>query len=120
MADFMVPFVEKYRPQSVEEVVGNTIAVNQLRAISEQGNLPNCIIVGPPGTGKTTSVLCLARKMLGDECKSAVLELNASDERGIEVVREKIKQFATKKVFVPKGMHKLIILDEADSMTSSA
>ena len=75
---------------------------------------------GPPGTGKTSSVMCLAREMLKDTIKEAVLELNASDERGIEVVREKIKSFAHQKVVVPDNMHKIIILDEADSMTDSA
>jgi len=104
----------------LDDVVGNVIAINQLRAISEQGNLPNCIIVGPPGTGKTTSVMALARTMLGDTAKNAVLELNASDDRGIDVVRDKIKQFANKKVTVPDGMHKIIILDEADAMTNAA
>lgn len=73
-----------------------------------------------PGIGKTTSVLCLARQMLGNAYKEAVLELNASDERGIDVVRNRIKGFAQKKVTLPQGKHKLVILDEADSMTSGA
>jgi len=74
-----------------------------------------------PGIGKTTSILCLARQMLGPAVyKEAVLELNASDERGIDVVRNRIKTFAQKKVTLPAGRHKLVILDEADSMTSGA
>jgi replication factor C subunit 2/4 len=73
-----------------------------------------------PGSGKTTSILCLARALLGDAYKEAVLELNASDERGIDVVRTRIKTFAQKKVTLPPGRQKLIILDEADSMTSGA
>jgi replication factor C subunit 2/4 len=82
--------------------------------------MPNLILSGPPGTGKTTSVLALARTMLGDAFKEAVLELNASDDRGIEVVRGRIKAFAQKKVTLPPGKHKIIILDEADSLTADA
>lgn len=82
--------------------------------------MPNLILVGQPGTGKTSSVLCMARQMLKDCARQAVLELNASDERGIDVVRDKIKGFAHQKVVVPEGMHKFIILDEADAMTESA
>merc|ERR1712083_81256 len=72
------------------------------------------------GTGKTTSVHCLARQLLGDLYGRAVLELNASDARGIDVVRNKIKMFAQQKVTLPRGRHKIIILDEADNMTSAA
>lgn len=78
------------------------------------------IISGMPGIGKTTSILCLARQLLGDAYKEAVLELNASDERGIDVVRNRIKGFAQKKVTLAPGRQKLVILDEADSMTSGA
>ena len=112
--------MEKHRPEFLHEIVGNSEAVSRLQAIAAVGNLPNIILAGPPGIGKTTSVLCLAREMLGDSYKNAVLELNASDARGIDVVRNKIKMFAQKKVTLPPGRHKLIILDEADSMTAAA
>ena len=117
---FEAPWVEKYRPEHLSEVVGNVEAVSRLRAIAQAGNIPNIILAGPPGIGKTSSVLCLAREMLGEVYKSAVLELNASDARGIDVVRNKIKMFAQKKVALPPGRHKIIILDEADSMTAAA
>ena len=118
--EFEQPWIEKYRPLHLKDVVGNEEAVGRLNAIAQMGNLPNIILSGPPGTGKTTSVLCLARQMLGDAAGEAVLELNASDARGIDVVRSKIKMFAQKKVTLPFGRHKLIILDEADSMTDAA
>merc|ERR1711959_223893 len=95
---FEKPLVEKYRPLTLEEVVGNVYAIDQLKSIVKFGNMPNLILVGPPGTGKTSSVMCMARQMLSD----------------------KVKSFAHQKVAVPEGMHKLIILDEADSMTESA
>mmetsp|Transcript_7597 Transcript_7597/g.23469 ORF Transcript_7597/g.23469 Transcript_7597/m.23469 type:complete len:357 (+) Transcript_7597:34-1104(+) len=115
-----VPWVEKYRPVRLEEVVGNEETVARLRAIAKTGNLPNVILAGPPGTGKTTSMLCLAREMLGEAAKEAVLELNASDDRGIDVVRDRVKAFAKKKVALKPGAHKLVILDEADAMTTAA
>ncbi|KAK3308897.1 DNA replication factor C-like protein [Chaetomium strumarium] len=112
--------VEKYRPVFLDDIVGNTETIERLKIIARDGNMPHLIILGMPGIGKTTSVLCLARQLLGDSYKEAVLELNASDERGIEVVRQRIKGFAQKKVTLPTGRHKIVILDEADSMTSGA
>ena len=115
-----VPWVEKYRPHLLADVEGNVETVKRLRAIASDGNLPNIILSGPPGCGKTSSIGCLARELLGDCFKGAVLELNASDERGIDVVRNKIKMFAQQRVTLPPGRHKIIILDEADEMTSDA
>ncbi len=115
-----LPFVEKYRPLVLADIVGNAETVERLKVIAAEGNMPNLIIAGPPGTGKTTSVTCLARAMLGPAYKEALLELNASDDRGIDVVRNKIKMFAQKKVTLPPGRHKVVILDEADAMTKGA
>mmetsp|Transcript_29661 Transcript_29661/g.43968 ORF Transcript_29661/g.43968 Transcript_29661/m.43968 type:complete len:355 (-) Transcript_29661:68-1132(-) len=117
---YEVPWVERYRPQILNDVVGNEETLVRLRAIAEDGNMPNLILCGPPGTGKTTSVHALAHQLLGDSYNAGVMELNASDARGIDVVRNKIKGFAMNKVSLPPGRHKIIILDEADSMTSAA
>lgn len=75
--------VEKYRPVYLDDIVGNTETIERLKIIAKDGNMPHVIISGMPGIGKTTSILCLARQMLGDAYREAVLELNASDERGI-------------------------------------
>ncbi|WVQ78903.1 hypothetical protein IAT38_000994 [Cryptococcus sp. DSM 104549] len=125
------PWVEKYRPKTIDDVSSqdNTVAV--LRKALASTNLPHMLFYGPPGTGKTSTILALARQLFGpDLFRARVLELNASDERGISVVREKIKTFAREtprhvstssdgKTY-PCPPFKLIILDEADSMTQDA
>ncbi|KAK5638059.1 hypothetical protein RI129_012354 [Pyrocoelia pectoralis] len=115
-----LPWIEKYRPQSFEDIVGNEDTIKRLSIFSQQGNVPNIIIAGPPGVGKTTTILCLAKILLGSAFKDAVLELNASNDRGIDVVRNKVKMFAQQKVTLPPSRHKIIILDEVDSMTEGA
>lgn len=115
-----LPWIEKYRPQTFEDIVGNEDTIKRLSIFSQQGNVPNIIIAGPPGVGKTTTILCLAKILLGSSFKDAVLELNASNDRGIDVVRNKVKMFAQQKVTLPPGRHKIIILDEVDSMTEGA
>lgn len=116
-----LPWVEKYRPHKLNDIVGNEETVERLKMIAEDGNMPHMIISGLPGIGKTTSIHCLALELLGkDLYHQATLELNASDDRGIDVVRNRIKQFAQTKIQLPPGRHKIIILDEADSMTPGA
>ena len=114
------PWIEKYRPSSLSEVVGNNEIIATLKEIVRSGNTPNFILAGPPGTGKTTSILAMAHEMLKENFKKATMELNASDDRGINVVREKIKSFAQHTVVLPEGLHKVVILDEADQLTEAA
>ncbi|CAI4981269.1 BAD_collapsed_G0049200.mRNA.1.CDS.1 [Saccharomyces cerevisiae] len=115
-----LPWVEKYRPQVLSDIVGNKETIDRLQQIAKDGNMPHMIISGMPGIGKTTSVHCLAHELLGGSYADGVLELNASDDRGIDVVRNQIKHFAQKKLHLPPGKHKIVILDEADSMTAGA
>lgn len=91
----LAPWVEKYRPERVEDVAHQDEVVQTLKKSIEIGNIPHLLFHGPPGTGKTTTILALARALYGPELyRSRILELNASDERGIKVIREKVKIFA--------------------------
>ncbi|MBR4697033.1 MAG: AAA family ATPase, partial [Candidatus Methanomethylophilaceae archaeon] len=87
-------WTEKYRPKTLDEVVGQKHVSERLKAYVASRNMPHLMFTGPAGTGKTTCSLALAREMFGDEWKGNFIELNASDERGIDVVRGKIKEFA--------------------------
>ncbi|KAK4936493.1 Subunit of heteropentameric Replication factor C (RF-C), partial [Elasticomyces elasticus] len=146
------PWVEKYRPKSLDDVTAQDHTVTVLRRTLQSANLPHMLFYGPPGTGKTSTapvhllarrmlifyrstVLALAKQLYGpDLIKTRVLELNASDERGISIVREKVKDFARMQLSNPPAgpageeyrkrypcpPYKIIILDEADSMTQDA
>lgn len=125
-----LPWTEKYRPKSLKDVGGQDSIVGVLEKTLHSDNLPHMLFYGPPGTGKTSTILALAKDLYGPELfKSRVLELNASDDRGISVVRDKIKNFSRTtvasaseeyKAKYPAPDFKIIILDEADMMTQDA
>ena len=112
------PWVEKYRPQTLDDVVGQKHIVSRLKQYVEEGSMPNLMFTGPAGVGKTTSALALVKSILGEYWRQNFLELNASDARGIETVRTNIKNFCRLK---PVGApFRIIFLDEVDNMTKDA
>jgi len=112
-------WAEKYRPKSLNDMVDQTEIVERLKSFVKAKNVPHCIFAGPPGTGKTTAALCLAHDLYGVGYREHLMELNASDERGINVVRETVKTFARTRT-IGEVPFKLLILDEADNMTGDA
>jgi replication factor C small subunit len=112
-------WTEKYRPKTLDEIVNQEEIVSRLKEFVKKGTMPHCLFAGPPGTGKTTAALCLARDMFGDRFQDALMELNASDERGIDVVRTTVKEFA-RMASLASVPFKILILDEADNMTQDA
>jgi replication factor C small subunit len=112
-------WAEKYRPKHLDEMVDQKEIVERLKSFAKARNVPHCIFAGPPGTGKTTAALCLARDLYGETYREHLMELNASDERGIDVVRETIKTYARSRS-IGEIPFKIMILDEADNMTTDA
>jgi replication factor C small subunit len=113
-------WVEKYRPQTLEDIVNQKEIVSRLKTFVAEKNLPHLLLVGPAGVGKTTSILALARDLYGASYRNFILELNASDERGINVIREKVKNFARTAAMTSPVSFKILIMDEADHLTSDA
>ncbi|HEU0144557.1 MAG TPA: replication factor C small subunit [Nitrososphaera sp.] len=114
---------EKYRPKKLSQVVDQKEIIKGISNLIKSPDIPHMLFAGPAGVGKTTTALCIAMELLGEEWRKNTLELNASDERGIKMVRERVKEFAASIKLAGDrafGRPKIIILDEADEMTSEA
>lgn len=122
-----LPWIEKYRPSKLDEILSHTEIISTLKTFIKNRCLPHLLFYGPPGSGKTSTIMATAKELYGKYFPYMVMELNASDDRGIEVVRNKIKQFViSKNVFFGESVQdrqnifKLVILDETDAMTPDA
>ena len=112
-------WTERYRPSKFPEMVGQKDIIKRIEALTKSLNIPHLLFAGPAGTGKSTLALIIVKELFGESWKSNYLELNASDERGINVVREKVKDFARTKS-IGNVPFKVIFLDEADALTPEA
>ncbi|AYV84866.1 MAG: replication factor C small subunit [Hyperionvirus sp.] len=122
-----LPWIEKYRPKKLEDIILDSGTLTKIKRIIAEKNMPNIIITGIPGIGKTTTLKCMAHDLYGEHMNNAVLELNASDDRGIKTVEEAITNFCKKSMNINNesqsptyANHKMIILDEADNITKKA
>jgi replication factor C small subunit len=112
-------WVEKHRPRSVVDIRGQATVVDRLRIYADKCTFPHLLFAGPPGTGKTTAAMALTRDIFGEEFRNNLLEMNASDERKLENIRTKVKQFARTRPY-GDATFKIIFLDEADALTNDA
>ncbi len=114
-----VMWTEKYRPKHFSEIIGQDHIVKRVKALVESGNMPHLLFVGPAGIGKTSLAMVIARELFKEEWRNNLLELNASDERGIDVIRVKVKDFARTRA-IGNVPFKIIYLDESDALTREA
>ncbi len=119
MDEANIPWIEKYRPKRLDEIIGQSAIVERLKAFVKTKNFPNMIFAGPAGVGKTTAAIAFANELYGDAADSYFLETNASDARGIDVIRGRIKEFA-KTMPLQASLVKIAFLDEADALTPEA
>jgi replication factor C subunit 2/4 len=115
-----IPFIEKYRPKNFDDLILPQSMQYKITNIIETKTLPNIIITGSPGTGKTSTMLCLAKKVLGKNYKDMLLELNASNNRTLDFINSTVAYFCKKKLSSDNNSQKLIIFDEADNITKKA
>jgi replication factor C subunit 2/4 len=119
---FNIPWTEKYRPNCIEDLVIDKYSYEKISRILSEKKMLNIILSGSPGIGKTSTMLFVAKALLGKYYNECVIELNASDERGVKTVQDVIEYFCKKKVDFSDGImrHKIVLLDEADNMTKKA
>lgn len=111
-------WTEKYRPKHMDDIMGQVHIMPRLKKMVETRSLPHCLFAGPAGCGKTTAALCIANELFADQWRANFLETNASDERGIDTIRIKVKDFA--RTMPINGLFKIVYLDEADALTRDA